>query len=117
MIDYKIKVFCSAKYYNKCVVKEFDTWKDFLVFYDVNKYHYYFKICESYKQVDGRPVFNLLFNCGKYSTISKRFENFLELFVNPNLNREILRVFRHIRLDYLPSEIIDTYKCIRIFTK
>ena len=40
-----------------------------------------------------------------------------ELFVNPNLNREILRVFRHIRLDYLPSEIIDTYKCIRIFTK
>ena len=120
--DYKIKVYITAKFYEKCFFKTFNNWNDFTTWYDTNKYYYSLKVCESYNNVfysngvlKKAPVLQLLFSCGKYSRIRNCWDNFLDLNVNPERDKDLLRVFRHVRLDYLPSNILYTFERIKLF--
>lgn len=122
MKDYSIKVFCKAKYSKKFLVETFLTWEDFLFFYDCNKNTYYFKICETYveeKTIKGEKrnitICNTIFNCGLFSQVTHKWQHFFEVCKNPDFDRKVLKVFRRIRLDYLPSEILYTYERLKLF--
>ena len=122
MKNYKIIVFCKARFNDKFKTEEFNTLLDFLPFYDLNKYSYHFKICEKYieeKIIKGETrnitVCNTIFNCGLYSKVTHKWQHFFEILVNPDSNRDILKTFRRIRLDYLPSEILYSYERLKLF--
>ena len=113
----KIKVIAKSKTTRDFKTFDFDCWKDFLDFYNLYKYSYYLKIClftYEYKLVNNewkkvvKEIFTI-FNCGILSRSDYSWKEVLELHVNPESDREILRVYRHIRLDYKPTDIFNNY--------
>lgn len=88
---------CFGKYNNKLFVSRCNTIKDLFTFYDYYKHFYYMKISiNNY----------VIFNCGYRDKYSNSWIEKLLVCTSLENNKEILKIYRHIRLDFGIENIV-----------